>query len=115
MLNRYQAIPCVDRGELPMQPVCLASDVATLEARCRDAEAKVAWLEGKEIAVCGYPWDQPYQDGYDSAKGEYQERIRELGAALDDIASRTDYDRDACGKRAADALAGFTPETRGGK
>jgi hypothetical protein len=37
-------------------------------------------------------------------------RIRALEVALDDIASRTDWDRDDCGKWAAAALA--TAETK---
>lgn len=38
-----------------------------------------------------------------------EQRLAQFEAALDDIASRTDYTRDDCGKRAADAL-GAAPE-----
>jgi hypothetical protein len=69
--------------------------IASQEVRICELEAQLADVLQANQTHCGM-------------LSEAGVRIRELEAALDDIASRTDYTRDDCGKRAAEALASET-------
>lgn len=50
--------------------------IAQLESQCR-------WHEEGSASLCGYPWDTPFNDGYETAKDEYRSRIAQLEDAME--------------------------------
>jgi len=34
--------------------------------RLHEEQAKVTWMEKENTPITGWPWDSPYQDGYDA-------------------------------------------------
>jgi hypothetical protein len=53
--------------------------------RIRELEARLAYIDSTETPIVGWPWETPFQDGYDTAKEQYQEREAKLEAALREI------------------------------
>lgn len=51
--------------------------------RCAELEAKVAWMERNDpAAIVGWPWDAPYNDGFEAGKEECRGALIDAEAKL---------------------------------
>lgn len=57
-------------------------EIRGLREQLAATESKIRWIEQGPESIVGFPWDAPYQDGYEAAKTELTTQIIDLEEQL---------------------------------
>lgn len=81
-----EAIETIDAALATPSPTAALDQVkAGYEETLSTLRAKVKWLEGEHSSIVGWPWDAPFNDGYEQAKDEFRKQIADTEAGYEAV------------------------------